>query len=268
MFLNILNLPLALKRMIFSQSWISFFYSLRHATSLIMAALRGLLFILRGNVAFEHGFQFFLLGKNHGNILHHGGRIVLRVNKSRKKDFYVKHYFRFSFGLGVVPHWMFLDPPVNKKLRLRILENSQLILNSNTFICPGVYISIKANESLEIGENVFIAHECYISTRGGLKIGNNTIIGYQTLIMDYDGHPIYNLAEEPPPPLLGGKIEKIDIGNNVWIGAKCTITKGVKIGNGAIIGANSCVTKDVPPNTIVAGNPARVIKEGVAWNLF
>ena len=54
---------------------------------------------------------------------------------------------------------------------------------------------------------------------------------------------------------------KIKIGNNVWIGSNATILQGITIGNGAIIGAGSVVTKDVPPNHIVAGNPAKILKK-------
>ena len=54
---------------------------------------------------------------------------------------------------------------------------------------------------------------------------------------------------------------KIKIGNNVWIGSNATILQGITIGNGAIIGAGSVVTKDVPPNLIVAGNPAKILKK-------
>lgn len=57
------------------------------------------------------------------------------------------------------------------------------------------------------------------------------------------------------------KFEKeCEIGNDVWIGANCTILRGAKIGDGAVVGANSIVTKSVPPYAIVAGNPAKVIK--------
>jgi acetyltransferase-like isoleucine patch superfamily enzyme len=50
------------------------------------------------------------------------------------------------------------------------------------------------------------------------------------------------------------------IGNNVWIGAKATVTKGVTIGDNVVIGANSVVTRDIPPNSVAAGAPARVIR--------
>jgi len=66
----------------------------------------------------------------------------------------------------------------------------------------------------------------------------------------------------------GNKINKskpIKIGNHVWVGKGCAILKGVTIGDGAIVGAHSVVTKDIPPRTLVAGVPAKIIKENVNW---
>lgn len=55
--------------------------------------------------------------------------------------------------------------------------------------------------------------------------------------------------------------EPITIGNNVWIGGSATILPGVSIGDNAVVGAGSVVTRDVAPNTVVAGNPAKVIRQ-------
>ena len=89
--------------------------------------------------------------------------------------------------------------------------------------------------------------------------------------MDYDGHPIFNSpvpSEEHYPGRYGGKAEAITIEDDVWIGFRASIMKGVTVGRGSIVSANACVYKDVPPNCIVAGNPARVIKEGISWRIY
>lgn len=93
-----------------------------------------------------------------------------------------------------------------------------------------------------------------------ISIGDGCAIGREVLIMDFDAHEITyedgrkNRVTSP-----------VTIGNHVWIGARATILKGVTIGDNAIIGAGSVVTKDVPPNTVVAGNPAKVIRENIQW---
>lgn len=67
--------------------------------------------------------------------------------------------------------------------------------------------------------------------------------------------------------MIGGKEKSapIHIGNHVWIGARATILKGVTIGDGAVVAAGAVVNKDVPPNTLVGGVPARIIKENISW---
>jgi acetyltransferase-like isoleucine patch superfamily enzyme len=103
-----------------------------------------------------------------------------------------------------------------------------------------------------------------------MRIGKNVMIAFGTTIMDYDGHPIFQTKEEEEQErdTYGGTAKPITIEDNVWIGFKSTILKGVTIGAGSIVGAYSCVTKDVPPNCMVAGNPARIIKENISWRRY
>lgn len=93
-----------------------------------------------------------------------------------------------------------------------------------------------------------------------ITIGDGCAIGRNVLIMDFDAHEI--TYEDGSMNRITAPIE---IGKHVWIGAGATILKGVSIGDNAVIGAGSVVTRDVPANTIVAGNPARVIRSNVQW---
>jgi len=87
-----------------------------------------------------------------------------------------------------------------------------------------------------------------------VKIGDNCMIGPNVGIYTA-GHSI-----EPKDRNKSGYAIPIVIGNDVWIGGSCTILAGVTIGDNSIVAAGSVVTKSIPENTVVAGNPARVIK--------
>ena len=97
-----------------------------------------------------------------------------------------------------------------------------------------------------------------IGIKSGIEIGNNVLVGANTIITDFDWH-----AKDPNdrdnPNLIMGK--DIVIEENVWISANCIILKGVKIGRNTIIGAGSVVVSGQPPNSICAGNPCRVLKK-------
>ena len=90
--------------------------------------------------------------------------------------------------------------------------------------------------------------------QGGIEIGDNALIGQQVVIATLN-HDITSAKRQNMLPSL------VKIENDVWIGAKATILSGVTIGNGAIVAAGAVVTKDVPENTVVAGVPAKIIKQ-------
>lgn len=112
--------------------------------------------------------------------------------------------------------------------------------------------------NITIGSNVGLSGVT-IYSRCGITIGDNTLIGGNTKILDNDFHPTDpELRLKAPNENMQKK--SIDIGNNVFIGCNCLILKGTKIGNNTTIGAGSVVSGDIPDNCIAAGNPARVIK--------
>ena len=114
--------------------------------------------------------------------------------------------------------------------------------------------------TLSIGTGSFIGHNCAIVVGRSVTIGRHCLIAGGVRISDFDGHPI-NAADRRnglTTPTID--VSSVTIGDDVWIGHGAIILKGVRIGNRSIVGARAVVTKDVADDTIVAGNPARVVK--------
>lgn len=145
-----------------------------------------------------------------------------------------------------------------QKTLLNIKENGKLIVDS-AIIANGSRISIDKDATLIIGKNTFINENTRIMASSKIEIGKNCNVSWDVNIIDSDRHDIFINNQKQT------KTEPITIGNNVWIGSRTSILKGVRIGDGAIIGAGSIVVKDVPSNTMVAGVPAKIIKSNVSW---
>ena len=109
-------------------------------------------------------------------------------------------------------------------------------------------------QNLHLGEGVFINIGCVFQDTGGIWIGDRTLVGHNCIFTTLNhGTEPERRGDMLPAP--------IHIGSDVWFGARVTVVPGITIGDGAIIGAGSVVTKDVPARTVVAGVPARVIRE-------
>lgn len=124
---------------------------------------------------------------------------------------------------------------------------------------------------ISIGEWCYIGHSSRVWSQASITIGNHVLIAHLVDIHDTDSHPIdWENRRLDAQSILSGRgyltptqtiSLPVVIEDDVWIGFKSTILKGVRIGRGAIIASASVVTKDVPPFTVVAGNPARVIRQ-------
>lgn len=114
--------------------------------------------------------------------------------------------------------------------------------------------------SIEIGDDTFIGHDCSFGIASSITIGRHCLLAGRVSVRDFDGHPLDASRRRQNQPTPQEAIKPVVIGDDVWIGAGALILKGVTIGDRAIVGAGAVVTNDVPPDSIVAGNPARVIK--------
>ena len=131
--------------------------------------------------------------------------------------------------------------------------------NSIGTIQPCVFNYSKPNSIIEIGDNVGISGST-INATTKITIGDNVLIGSGCLITDTDSHPLHwedRLTNDDSKT----KSKPIVIEDNVFIGARSIVLKGVTIGFGSVIGAGSVVTQSIPPNVVACGNPARIIKQ-------
>ena len=125
-------------------------------------------------------------------------------------------------------------------------------LDAGFLLIPPFYTTGGAD--IRVGRNVSINQNCTFYDLGGLDIADDVMIGPNVSLIT-SGHPI-----EPSRRRAVVVAAPIVIERNAWIAAGATIIGGVTIGENSVVAAGSVVTKDVPPNTLVGGNPARVIR--------
>jgi len=140
---------------------------------------------------------------------------------------------------------------------LRVDKNAKLLVKGAFAFYYDCDVILFENAKMELGSGFFNSN-VKIRCKKSIKIGENVAISHDVTIMDSDAHNISYDGYQMTKPII--------IGDNVWIGSRAMIMKGVSIGDGAIIAAGSVVTKDVPDNSLVAGVPAQVIKKIIKWD--
>jgi acetyltransferase-like isoleucine patch superfamily enzyme len=127
---------------------------------------------------------------------------------------------------------------------------------------------IRAHEgSVAIGAKTVLGQECTISSFQHVAIGRECILADRVMLIDFD----HGVTEVERPIRLQGIYKRdVNVGNNCWIGYGACILRGSTVGDNCIVGTSTVVTKDVPPNAVVGGVPARVLRmrdepEGMRW---
>lgn len=148
-----------------------------------------------------------------------------------------------------------------KKLRLRAVKGSQVHASSKLEAGTSFYYSTMARHS-------FCGYDCDVSHAdigAFVSIANGVVIGGGRHPMEWVGmSPVFYEGRDSVKAKFSAHarepVERVSIGNDVWIGRSAIVLPGVQIGNGAVVGAGSVVTRSVAPYAIVAGNPARLIR--------
>lgn len=208
-------------------------------------------------------------------FLYKTGKFIISFNIPSIKFIHLPLYY-FDYFIKITVRWIisvcWSTPLLKARCEkvgksLSLPNGTPLIIGSHLKIILGDNVTIRRSTIgaskifdepvLKIGNNSTIGYGTVISVAKEVIIGDNCMIAPNCIIMDSDDHPI-----NPQKRLLKEGINKEDvlpvrIGNNVWIGSYCAILKGVTIGDNSIIATHSVVTRDVMPNCIYAGHPGR-----------
>ncbi len=154
---------------------------------------------------------------------------------------------------------------------LRTRAPHAVVIGNHVSCYAGCSFAIGVNGSCSVGDFTLL-NGALIMAEESIEIGSHCLISWNVGIADSDFHPLAPAQRmidaealapfyksRPPRPLL--RAAPVIIRDNVWIGMNAVILKGVTIGENSVVAAGSVVTKNVAPNTIVAGNPAIVVKE-------
>lgn len=169
-------------------------------------------------------------------------------------------YYARRFG-----HWgqdSVLGYPLERVNRLDLISvGDHCEIDKHTVLT--VFPQGDARPEIRIGNGCHIGAHAHLTAISGITIGDNLLTGTNVIITDNahgatDSMEALQTAPAERPLLSKGEVV---IGDNVWLANNVCVLPGVKIGDGVVVAANSCVTHDIPPHCIVAGCPAKIIKQ-------
>lgn len=182
-----------------------------------------------------------------------GERILLGI---------ARRYMRFKYQdkLGLCGNRVSLSSKSVYNNPSCIYLGNDVHIGENSFLGPVLqYAGIEYSPKIVIGENTIVGKNCSIAAIDRVKIGKNVLFAGHVHITDHS-HGYEDITRPIAPQKLISKGPVI-IEDDCWLGFSCEILSGVHIGKHSIVAARAVVTKDVPPYSIVAGNPARVVKQ-------
>ncbi|OGV39366.1 MAG: hypothetical protein A2020_09065 [Lentisphaerae bacterium GWF2_45_14] len=161
---------------------------------------------------------------------------------------------------GAIGKGSVIYPPFHSNNMRQMFMEGNCCVNPYGWIdCVNEYAGVRFNPRLEVGEGTYVGHFVHIIACGHMKIGKRVVIAERVYITDnLHGYEDINMPVMPQPLKHPGPVT---IEDEVWIGDGVCILPGVTIGKHSVIGSNAVVTRDIPPYSVAAGIPARVIKK-------
>ncbi len=192
-----------------------------------------------------------------------GERIVWHIAASLRLK--VTHpSFHLLHTFSIAP-----DAQFGRSARVQVFEQAGTLKIGARCSIEATLILERANSLIRLGDDVSIGEGTVIHSAQSVIIGNHVLIADAVIIRDHDAHGLMfsQRREERSRAGLGERywevvsIQPVTIDEGAWIASRAILLKGVHIGRGAVVGAGAVVTGDVPAWTVVAGNPARPVKQ-------
>lgn len=143
---------------------------------------------------------------------------------------------------------------VGRRCRLFLDPGATLLIGDGCQIDDGTTLAVYGNGRLTLGAGSFVGHTCTIAAHSGVTIGEDAFLAELVSVRDHDHEVGFG------PSSGRTTVEAVEVGPQVWVGAKATILKGTVIGRGAVLGANCVARGTIPPWTVNVGIPTRVVR--------
>jgi acetyltransferase-like isoleucine patch superfamily enzyme len=138
----------------------------------------------------------------------------------------------------------------------RLAPTGRIVLGDRVQFERGVSLTVGGEATIEIGDRVYVNDSTRIGALSRVEIGSRSMLAAEVSIMDSNFHRLDGSLGTAP----------VVIGEHAWLGSRSMVLPGVTVGDGAVIAAGSVVSRDVEPGTLVAGNPAQVLRRDVEWS--